>query len=67
MNSYATIEDINTDLKRLKLERQIAWEEMKGIKHEVEEDLRPYNWVNTALSAGKKYGILYLVRKLFKK
>lgn len=67
MKSYKTIEDINLDLKRLKLEREIAYEEMKGLKYEVEQDLRPYNWVNTALSAGKKYGILYLVQKLFRK
>lgn len=66
MKSYTTIEEINLDLKRLKLEREIAWEEMKGIKYEVEEDLRPYNWMGTVLSVGKKYGILYLVRKLFR-
>ncbi|RKN75133.1 hypothetical protein [Ulvibacterium marinum] len=66
MKVYNNLEEIKYDLKRLHLERQIAWEEMKGLKNEVKEDLSPYNWLGTILSAVKKYGILYLVRKLFR-
>lgn len=66
MKIYNNIEDINNDLKRLHLQRQIAWEEMKGLRHEVKEDLSPYNWVNTLLSAAKKYGFLYLIRKILR-
>lgn len=66
MKVYNNIEDINVELKRLNLQRQIAWEEMKGLRHEVKEDLSPYNWVNTALSAAKKYGVLYLIRKILR-
>jgi hypothetical protein len=66
MKVYNNIEDINAELKRLNLHRQIAWEEMKGLRHEVKEDLSPYNWVNTALSAAKKYGVLYLIRKILR-
>jgi len=66
MKSYNSIEDINLDLKRLNLQRKIAWEEMKGLRHEVKEDLSPYNWVNTLISALKKYGLLYVIRKILR-
>ncbi|MFK7813334.1 MAG: DUF6327 family protein [Maribacter sp.] len=66
MREYSNIKEIKKDLKRLHLERQIAWEELKGLRHEVKEDLSPYNWVNTLLSAAKKYGFLYLIRKILR-
>lgn len=66
MKQYNNFEEIRYDLKRLSLERQIAWEEMKGIKQEVKDELQPYYWLGTLLSAVKKYGLLYLIRKLFK-
>ncbi len=66
MKSYTNFESINLDLKRLKLERQIALEEIKGIKNNFQEDLQPYNWINTALSAAKKYGFYYLIKKILK-
>lgn len=61
---YKNFEQIDFDLKRLNLERQIALEEIKGLKQEVKDDLSPYNWLSTVLSAVKKYGILYLIRKV---
>jgi len=66
MKVYKNLDEINLDLKRVNLERQIAWEEMKGLKEEVKHDLRPYNWLNTALSAVKKYGVIYLIRKVLR-
>lgn len=66
MKLYSRKDEIDKDLKRLNLERQIAWEEMKGLRYEVKEDLSSYNWLNTALSAVKKYGLLYMIRKLLK-
>ena len=66
MKLYSSKDEIDEDLKRLNLERQIAWEEMKGLRYEVKEDLSSYNWLNTALSAVKKYGLLYMIRKLLK-
>lgn len=65
--TYTNFEDIEKDLKRLKLERQIAWEEMKLLKNEFKEDLSPANWVQTMLSAFGKYGMFILLKKLFKK
>ncbi len=61
---YKNFEQIDYDLTRLNLERQIALEEIKGLKQEVKEDLSPYSWITTVLSAVKKYGILYLIRKV---
>ncbi len=66
MKTYSSIKDINQDLKRLNLERQIAWEEMKSLKHDVKNDFSSYNWLSTAFSAVKKYGVLYLIRKILR-
>lgn len=63
---YNNIEEIEFNLKRLKLERQIALEEIKGLKQDVQEDLSPYNWVSTVLSGVKKFGFLYLMKKIVK-
>ena len=63
---YKNFEEVEFHLKRLKLEREIALEELKGIKNDVKQDLSPYNWVSTAISAAKKFGMLYLVRKAVK-
>ncbi|MGB2759329.1 MULTISPECIES: hypothetical protein [Maribacter] len=63
---YKNFDEIEFNLKRLKLERQIALEELKGLKQDVQEDLSPYNWVSTAFSAAKKFGMLYIMRKVVK-
>jgi hypothetical protein len=63
---YKNFDEIEFNLKRLKLERQIALEELKGLKHDVQQDLSPYNWMSSAFSAVKKYGMLYVIRKIVK-
>ena len=63
---YKNFDEIEYNLKRLKLEREIALEELKGLKQDVQEDLSPYNWMSTAFSAAKKFGMLYLMRKIVK-
>lgn len=63
---YQNFDEIEFDLQRLDLERQIAMEELKGLKQEVKEDLSPYNWLSTAISLVKKYGVLYLIKKILK-
>ena len=64
MNNYKTFEEIEKDLKRLQLERDIAWEELKLMKSEYRDDLKPMNWVSTALKLTGKYGIIALIRKI---
>ncbi|MDC6389025.1 hypothetical protein PP182_10060 [Maribacter sp. PR1] len=63
---YNNFEEIEYDLQRLDLERKIALEELKGLKQEVKEDLSPYNWLSTTISIVKKYGILYLIKKILR-
>ncbi|MBQ4820541.1 DUF6327 family protein [Aquimarina sp. MMG016] len=64
--TYTTFKEIEQDLRKLNLQRKISMEEIKLLKYELKEDLQPYQWVSTALSAIKKYGIFYLIRRLFK-
>lgn len=67
MKTYKSFDDIDYELNKLKLEREIAWEELKGVKHEFQEDLRPLNWVSSGLKFAGKYGIFVLLKKLIRK
>lgn len=67
MKMYKSFDEIEYDLNRLKLEREIAWEELKGVKYEFQEDLKPLNWVSTGLKYAGKYGIFLLLKKLIRK
>ena len=67
MKTYKSFDEIDYDLNRLKLERQIAWEEIKGVKNNFQEEMQPLNWVNTGMKVAGKYGILVLLRKLISK
>ncbi|MGB5229789.1 MAG: hypothetical protein WBN55_16090 [Eudoraea sp.] len=67
MREYKNKDEINHALKRLSLERQIAWEEIKGLKGDFKESIQPYNWFGPILSYAKQYGFLYFIRLLFRK
>lgn len=60
------MDEVEFNLERLNLERQIAFEELKGIKEDVKHDLSPYRWLSTGLTYVRRYGFLYLVRKIFR-
>lgn len=62
---YSTFKEIEYDLKRLSLERQIVLEELKAIKYEFKEDLRPAGWLDTIVSYISRLGGVILLRKLF--
>jgi len=62
---YSSFDEIEYDLKRLALERQIAWEELKAIKYEFKHDLKPQTWYHSALSYVSRLGGIVLLRKLF--
>lgn len=66
MQQYQSFEDIETDLRRLSLERNIAWEEMKLLKSEFKEDLKPANWISTVLTVAGKYGFYVLLKKFLR-
>jgi len=65
--TYNSFQQIENDLKRLKLERDIAWEELKLVKNEYKEDLRPLNWVSSVIKLTSKYGLVVLFKKMFTK
>ncbi len=65
--TYSSFEQIENDLKRLKLERDIAWEELKLVKNEYKEDLKPLNWVSSVIKLTSKYGLVVLLKKMFTK
>lgn len=67
MSTYKSFDEIDYNLNRLKLERQIAWEELKGVKNDFQDDMKPLNWVNTGLKVAGKYGVLVLLKKLIKR
>lgn len=64
MDSYTSFEEIDQHLKRLKLERDIAWEELKLMKNEYKEDLKPMNWISTAFKLTSKYSFIAILKKL---
>ncbi|MFL0353721.1 hypothetical protein [Xanthomarina sp. GH4-25] len=66
MKQYQSFEDIETDLKRLSLERNIALEEMKLLKSEFQDDLKPANWIQSAIKTAGKYGLFLLAKRFFK-
>lgn len=66
MKAYTSFAEIETELKRLKLERQIGMEELRGIKGEFSDDLKVKNWLGTAVSFAWKYGLFLLLKKIFK-
>lgn len=66
MKTYRTFKDIDFELKRLKLERQIGIEQLKGIKGEFANDMKPANWIGTATRFAWKYGMFVLIKKFFK-
>lgn len=66
MRSYENVEQIEQDLRRLDLERQIALEELKGVKHDFEQKLKPINMIGGVLKFVSKYGLLMIFKKIFK-
>ncbi len=63
MKSYTSFEEIENDLKLHKLERDIAWEELKLVKGELKEELNPMNWLNSILKFSGKYGFMTLIKR----
>ena len=55
MKIYKSFDEIDYELSRLKLEKQIAW------------DMKPLNWVNTAVKLAGKYGVLLLMKKFIRR
>lgn len=66
MKTYESLKEIELDLKKINLERQIAIEELKIAKHELENGFKPINLFGSFLKMASKYGFLLLFKRLFK-
>lgn len=63
---YTNFKEVEFDLKRLNLERQIAFEELKELRYDLKDDLRPPDWVEPAAKVAGGYALFALIRQLFK-
>lgn len=66
MKNYETFKDIEYDVKRLNLERQIAFEELKSVKNDIQDDLKPANWLQTIFKYAFKMGSFMVLKKMVK-
>ena len=66
MKVYEDLESLDKELHILNLERQIAWEEIKSVKEEYKEDLKPLRWIQSVLKFASKVGAMVLVKKIIK-
>jgi hypothetical protein len=67
MKVYESFEEIDRDIKKLDLERQIIVEELKLTKHQIKEDLAPLNWLDSIMKLFSKYGLSILLNRIFRK
>tara|TARA_R110002126_G_scaffold77796_3_gene193954 strand:- start:20046 stop:20249 length:204 start_codon:yes stop_codon:yes gene_type:complete len=67
MKTYTSFVDIENDLRKLALEKAIAKEELKIVKHNFEDFfLEPVNWMTSVFRVISKYGILFFIKRIFK-
>jgi len=66
-NAYNNYKDIEAELRRLSLERQIAKEEIKSVKGDIKDSLQPAEWLQTGLKIAGKIGSVVLLKKIFKR
>lgn len=67
MKSYKNTKSIEQDLKILDLERKIALEELKTLKHDYTESLNPSNWIPEKLRwLVTRYSAKLIINKIFR-
>lgn len=67
MKTYKNFESIESDLKILNLERKIALEELKHIKHDYENCLKLPNWLQSGMVILGKISTLLVLKKAVRK
>lgn len=67
MKKYKSFKEIELDLKQYSLEKEIALEELKIVKSDVENQLKPLSLLGSAAKFASKYGFLFLLKRIFKK
>ncbi|WP_194766264.1 DUF6327 family protein [Tamlana sp. I1] len=66
MKTYKDSASIERDLEILDLERKIALEELKLLKYDYKESLKPINWINSGFKLATKYSAGLILKKLLK-
>ena len=66
VKTYKNAASVEDDLKILDLERKIAFEEIKLLKEDYKEDLKPINWLHSALKYASKFAGMMIFKKIFK-
>ncbi|WP_299670268.1 DUF6327 family protein [uncultured Polaribacter sp.] len=66
VKSYKSFIEIENDLKMLSLEKQIAFEELKVVKNNFENQLKPLSLLASFAKFAGKYSLLVLVKRIFK-
>ena len=66
MNPFNSFKELEMELRRLSLEREIAKERLKGSKLEIQSEIDSINWLKSAVNILKKYGALVFLRKILK-
>ena len=66
VKTYKNSASVERDLKILDLERKIAFEEIKLLKEDYKEDLKPINWLNSGLKYVVKFTGVMIFKKIFK-
>jgi len=67
MKTYQSFEEIELELKQLDLQRKITYEEIKLLKEDFKQDLQPLQWMQTGAKYAGKFGMMYFIKKLFRK
>ncbi|MEM1001585.1 MAG: DUF6327 family protein [Bacteroidota bacterium] len=67
MKVYESFEEIDLELKKLSLERQIAIEELKLTQNQIKDDLAPLNWLNSLMKMAVKQGFSILIVRLIRR
>lgn len=66
VKTYKNAESIERNLKILDLERKIALEEIKLLKEDYKEDLKPINWLYSGLKFASKFAGALIIKKILK-
>jgi len=64
--TYKNAASVESDLKILDLERKIALEEIKLLKEDYKEDLKPINWLHSGLKYASKFAGMVILKKILK-
>ena len=67
MKTYQSFDEIELELKQLELQRKITFEELKLLKNDLKDDLQPYQWLQTGFKYAGKFGMIYFIKKIFKR